>query len=102
MSPPGVNIFPKNPINSYFFSGRSNLFLVFCVKCMFANYVFHKIDLDLFHFKYNLMKSYGGSNLFLVLSLRSNKFLVPGASNSGSVFTLVFKRVLKSARILIQ
>ena len=54
---------------------------------MFANYIFHKIDLNLFHFKYNLIKNYGRSNFFLVLSLGSNKFLVPGTTNSGRIFT---------------
>ena len=59
---------------------------------MFANYVFHKIDLNSFDFKYNLIKNYWGSNLFLVLSLGSNKFLAPGATNSGRIFTVVFKK----------
>ena len=41
-----------------------------------------------------IIKNYWGSNLFLVLSLRSNKFLVPGARNSGRIFTPEFIKQL--------
>ena len=56
--------------------------------CSKTTFFIKLIDLNLFHFKYNnLIKNYERSNLFLVLSLRSNKFLAPGATNSGRIFT---------------
>ena len=81
-------------------SEKSNKFLLFSevqfmpsfgVKRMFATYVFHGIDLNLFPCKFNMIKKLGGSNSCLVLTLGSDKFRPPGGSRSGRVFTPVLQ-----------